>query len=65
MKKRFFSCIGWGAHINGFSLVRAFNNLAPWGENKFVGELKRTYKFMRVVYCHTAVSYTHLTLPTT
>ena len=26
-----------------------FNNLAPWGEKKFVSELKRTYKFQRVV----------------
>ena len=53
MKKRFFSCIGWGAHINGFSLVRAFNNLAPWGEIKFVRELKRTYKFKRGVNRYT------------
>ena len=41
------------SHINGFSLVRAFNNLAPWGENKFVSEQERTYKFKRGVYCHT------------
>ena len=59
MKKRFFSCIGGGgnirqaSHINGFSLVRAFNNLATWGENKFVRELKRTYKFKRGVNRHT------------
>ena len=26
-----------------------FNNLAPWGEKKFVSELKRTYKFQRGV----------------
>ncbi len=26
-----------------------FNNLAPWGEKKFVSELKRTYKFKRGV----------------
>ena len=54
MKKRFFSCIGGGgnrlaSHINEFSLVRAFNNLAPWGEKKFVSELKRAYKFKRGV----------------
>ena len=30
-----------------------FNNLAPWGEKKFVSELKRTYKFKRGGYCHT------------
>ena len=41
------------SHINGFSLVRAFNNLATWGENKFVRELKRTYKFKRWVNRHT------------
>ena len=41
------------SHINGFSLVRVFNNLAPWGENKFVSEQERTYKFKRGVYCHT------------
>ena len=41
------------SHINGFSLVRAFNNLAPWGENKFVSEQERTYKFKRGGYCHT------------
>ena len=41
------------SHINGFSLVRAFNNLAPCGENKFVRELKRTYKFKRGVNRHT------------
>ena len=37
------------SHINEFSLVRAFNNLAPWGEKKFVSELKRAYKFKRGV----------------
>ena len=41
------------SHINGFSLVRVFNNLAPWGEIKFVSEQERTYKFKRGVYCHT------------
>ena len=35
------------SHNQGFSLIEAFNNLAPWGEKKFVGELKRTYKFQR------------------
>ena len=55
MKKRFFSCIGGGgnsrlaSHIKGFNLIGLFNNLAPWGENKFVSELKRTYKFQRGV----------------
>ena len=41
------------SHNQDFSLIEAFNNLAPWGENKFVSELKRTYKFKRGVYCHT------------
>ena len=62
MKKRFFSCIGGGgnsrlaSHIKGFNLIGLFNNLAPWGENKFVSELKRTYKFQRgvnnILDCH-------------
>ena len=37
------------SHNQGFSLIKAFNNLAPWGEKKFVSELKRTYKFQRGV----------------
>ena len=37
------------SHNQDFSLIEAFNNLALWGEKKFVGELKRTYKFQRVV----------------
>ena len=37
------------SHNQGFNLIEAFNNLALWGENKFVSELKRTYKFQRVV----------------
>ena len=41
------------SHIKGFNLIEAFNNLALWGEKKFVSELKRTYKFQRGVYCHT------------
>ena len=41
------------SHNQDFNLIEAFNNLAPWGENKFVSELKRTYKFKRGVYCHT------------
>ena len=41
------------SHNQGFSLIEAFSNLALWGEKKFVGELKRTYKFKRGVYCHT------------
>ena len=44
------------SHNQGFSLIEAFNNLAPWGENKFVSELKRTYKFQRgvnnILDCH-------------
>ena len=35
------------SHNQDFSLIEAFNNLALWGENKFVSELKRTYKFQR------------------
>ena len=41
------------SHNQDFSLIEAFNNLALWGEKKFVSELKRTYKFQRVVNCHT------------
>ena len=41
------------SHNQDFSLIEAFNNLAPWGEKKFISELKRTYKFQRGVYCHT------------
>ena len=62
MKKRFFSCIGGGgnaritSHNQGFSLIEAFNNLALWGEKKFVNELKRTYKLQRggnnILDCH-------------
>ena len=37
------------SHNQDFSLIEAFNNLALWGEKKFVGELKRTYKFQRGV----------------
>ena len=37
------------SHNQDFSLIEAFNNLALWGEKKFVSELKRTYKFQRVV----------------
>ena len=44
------------SHNHGFSLIKAFNNLAPWGEKKFVSELKRTYKFQRgvnnILDCH-------------
>ena len=59
MKKNLFKLVGGGgnsrlaSHIKGFSLVRAFNNLAPWGENKFVSEQERTYKFKRGVNRHT------------
>ncbi len=41
------------SHNRGFSLIGTFNNLALWGENKFVSKLKRTYKFQRGGYCHT------------
>ena len=47
------------SHNQGFDLIEAFNNLALWGEKKFVSELKRTYKFQRGVnnildcHCHT------------
>ena len=37
------------SHNQDFSLIEAFNNLAPWGEKKFVSELERTYKFQRGV----------------
>ena len=44
------------SHNHGFSLIEAFNNLALWGEKKFVSELKRTYKFKRgvnnILDCH-------------
>ena len=44
------------SHNQDFSLIEAFNNLAPWGEKKFVSELKRTYKFQRgvnnILDCH-------------
>ena len=58
MKKNLFKLVGGGAirlasHIKEFNLIRLFNNLAPWGENKFVRELKRTYKFKRGVNRHT------------
>ena len=41
------------SHNHGSSLIEAFNNLALWGEKKFVSELKRTYKFQRGVNRHT------------
>ena len=37
------------SHNHGFSLIEAFNNLAPWGEKKFISKQKRTYKFQRGV----------------
>ena len=44
------------SHNQDFSLIETFNNLALWGEKKFVGELKRTYKFKRgvnnILDCH-------------
>ena len=58
MEKNLFKLVGGGAirlasHIKEFNLIRLFNNLAPWGENKFVRELKRTYKFKRGGNRHT------------
>ncbi len=41
------------SHINHFKLIGVFNNLTLWGENKFVSEQERTYKFKRGVKCHT------------
>ena len=41
------------SHNQGLSLIEVFNNLALWGEKKFVSELKRTYKFKRGVNRHT------------
>ena len=44
------------SHNQNFSLIEAFNNLALWGEKKFVSELKRAYKFQRgvnnILDCH-------------
>ncbi len=44
------------SHNQDFSLIEAFNNLALWGEKKFVSKLKRTYKFQRgvnnILDCH-------------
>ena len=37
------------SHNHGLWQVGMFNNLALLGENKFVSELKRTYKFQRGV----------------
>ena len=58
MEKNLFKLVGGGAirlasHIKEFNLIRLFNNLAPWGEKKFVSEQERTYKFQRGVNCHT------------
>ena len=62
MEKNLFKLVGGGgngritSHNQGFSLIEAFNNLALWGEKKFVSELKRTYKFQRgvnnILDCH-------------
>ena len=44
------------SHNHGLWQVGMFNNLALWGEKKFVSELKRTYKFQRgvnnILDCH-------------
>ena len=37
------------SHNQYFGLIEAFNNLALWGEKKFISELKRAYKFQRGV----------------
>ena len=37
------------SHNQGFNLIEAFNNLALWGEKKFISKQKRTYKFQRGV----------------
>ena len=41
------------SHNHGLWQVGVFNNLALWGEKKFISELKRTYKFKRGVNRHT------------
>ena len=43
------------SHNQGFSLIKTFNNLALWGEKKFVSELKRTYKLKRPGATHVAI----------
>ena len=58
MEKNLFKLVGGGAirlasHIKEFNLIEALNNLALWGEKKFVSEQERTYKFQRGVNCHT------------
>ena len=44
------------SHNHGLWQVGMLNNLALWGEKKFVSELKRTYKFQRgannILDCH-------------
>ena len=44
------------SHNHGLWQVGMFNNLALWGEKKFVSELKQTYKFQRgvnnILDCH-------------
>ena len=44
------------SHNQGFNLIEAFNNLATWGEKKFISKQKRTYKFQRgvnnILDCH-------------
>ena len=37
------------SHNQCFNLIEAFNNLALWGEKKFISKQKRTYKFQRGV----------------
>ena len=43
------------SHNHSFALIRLFDNLAPLGENKFVSELKRTYKLKRPGATHVAL----------
>ena len=41
-----------------FCLIEVFNNLASWGEKKFVSEQKRTYKFKREVKSTSRAAFT-------
>ena len=56
MKKNLFKLVGGGgnglkpSHNHSLWQVGVFNNLALWGEKKFVSELKRTYKLKRPAF---------------
>ena len=43
------------SHNHGLWQIGVFNNLALWGEKKFVSELKRTYKLKRPGASHVAL----------